>query len=62
VWADYRELDPLRLAFVFDNEWQRQYMERHIVTRDVVLLLMPIAGLLFWTLQCFAAERKIAAD
>jgi len=58
VWADYRELDPLRLEHLFSNDWQREYMEIHVVTRDIILLLLPIGFLLFWTLQCVAAESK----
>ena len=60
VWADYRELDPLRLERLFANEWQRRYMEIHVVTRDIILLLLPIGFLLFWTLGCVAAEPKKA--
>jgi len=62
VWADYRELDPLRMERIFNNEWQRQYMEFHVVIRDIFLLLLPIGFLLFWTLQRVAieaAERKV---
>jgi hypothetical protein len=56
VWADYRELDPVRLEHLFTNEWQRRYMEVHVVTRDIAFLLFPIGILLFWTLKCVAAE------
>src|ERR1700680_1154440 len=41
VWAEYRGLDALRLERIFNNEWQRNYMEFHVVTRDIVLLLFP---------------------
>lgn len=56
VWADYRELDPVRLERLFSNEWQRQYMQFHVFVRDIVLLLLPIGFLLFWTLDCVADE------
>ncbi len=56
VWADYNGLDRLRLEHLFNNEWQRQYMEVHVFIRDVALLLFPIGWLLFWTFECAAHE------
>jgi hypothetical protein len=58
VWADYRQLDPLRLESIFPTAWQRQYMEAHVPIRDILLLLLPISSLLFWTVKCIAEERQ----
>lgn len=58
VWADYNGLDRPRLEHLFNNEWQRQYMEAHVFIRDIGLLLFPIGWLLFWTIWCFSHEKQ----
>lgn len=62
VWADYRELDPSRMERIFPEEWQRIYLQIHVVGRDIFLLLLPIGCLLVWTLWCIGHEVRDSVD
>jgi len=62
VWADFRTLDPTTQELAFSHEWQRDYNTIHLYVRDIGLLLMPIAGLLFWTLKTLSAESMHVAE
>jgi len=57
VWADFGALNPVRQNECYHQDWQKQYNRLHVYLRDIVLLLLPIAGLLFWTL--FRVGREI---
>lgn len=60
VWADFNSLDPVGLESTFNYAWQKAYYTAHVYIRDIGLLLLPIAGLLFWTLRCVADELREA--
>jgi hypothetical protein len=58
IWADFGSMSPSKHAVSFYETWQRDYNIIHVYLRDIGLLLMPIAGLLYWTLKKVANELK----
>lgn len=58
IWADFNSLNPAKLASDFYKPWQRNYYVVHVYLRDIGLLLLPIAGLLYWTLRRISRELR----
>ncbi|MEW5982823.1 MAG: hypothetical protein AB1806_10695 [Acidobacteriota bacterium] len=56
IWADFNSMSPDRQNAAFHYRWQRQYNVWHVYVRDIRLLLLPIAGLLYWTLRRVSRE------
>ena len=61
IWADFNALDPANLRQVYKYDWQIDYNVVHTYLRDIGLLLMPIAGLLFWCVWHVGIEQKEAS-
>jgi hypothetical protein len=56
--ADFIGTKSEYLQAVFPEAWQRTYHVAHIYIRDIGLLILPIAGLLFWTLLRVGEEIR----
>lgn len=62
IWADFNSTSPDRQKIFFSEEWQMTYNVVHVYLRDILLLLVPIAGLLLWTLIRVGDELKQSRD
>lgn len=56
IHADYQGLSRAFTANLFTEAWQSKYLIVHVLVRDIVLLLLPIAGLLYTVFRGFARE------
>jgi hypothetical protein len=50
VWADFNSVNGALPTHEFMKSWQVEYYFVHVHLRDIALLLLPIAGMVFWTL------------
>ena len=56
IWADFNALNELNLTQIYLYSWQIEYNTVHTYLRDIGLLLVPIAVLLFWCLRRVSCE------
>jgi hypothetical protein len=57
VWADFNSMDSVNVNAFLRFDWQKTLYRIHVYVRDIGLLLVPITGLLFWTLLRFGQEK-----
>ena len=62
IWADFNSLNPAKQDTLFYYDWQKSVNVLHVYVRDIVLLLMPIAFLLFWTMRQVSTELNLSKD
>ena len=56
IAADFNGMSAPNQERIFTAEWQKQMNRAHVYGRDIGLLLLPIASLLFWALKRIALE------